>query len=770
MSKTKLEHALNYAAQGVPVLPLHYIRADGRCSCDAVAGKCKPGKHPFGALVSSGVKSATTDAETVKGWFEDKPYNIGIATGNVSGFFAVDRDDRDGGNATIEEWVQAHGELPTTLTQRPSDGIHLLFKLPQGMTIKSDQKKTGAGIDIRGDGGYICAAPSIHESGHQYHWKGVELFDRSLIADAPTWLIDKLQQPQKKQARVNIGDCGGFKLPDKVADGEGRESTLISYAGHLRIKGVDQATIDQILLDFNRSHITPPLDDDIVLDRARRYESDAIAVSLSVDGAGWELPLPLKEILPDVPPFNLSLLPKMIADYALDVAERMSCPVEFPAIAALIAIATAIGSQVHSKPYAKGSWLVPAGGWGLIVSPPSQIKSPPLSEMLRPLKFLDTAAADQFKLDEEQYKIDKGIYDKAIKAAISKGNRTPGAVLPPEPKMTRYVVNDSTYEMLVKIADANPNGFLVYRDELSGWFHSLNKENQKEARGLFLTGWSGTEGYATDRIGRGHVRAERLNISLIGTIQPNVLRNIVYDAVSGGVGDDGLVQRFQFAVYPDPTRKFIKVDRHPNFTAMLQYEDLIKNLANLDPVSIGASITPDKNAYLFFDEVAQTIFDDWREILEARLRDPDSDETPAMLAHLGKYRSLFPKIALILHLADGQVGAIGKRAAVKAKAWTMLLEAHARRIYHTATNRTLQSAVTLANKIKSGRLKNGFTRSDILIKEWANLRRAEEVSTALTVLVDMKWLKVVDDNNTGGRPTQRYYINPMAMTEKKVAA
>ncbi len=141
-----------------------------------------------------------------------------------------------------------------------------------------------------------------------------------------------------------------------------------------------------------------------------------------------------------------------------------------------------------------------------------------------------------------------------------------------------------------------------------------------------------------------------------------------------------------------------------------------------------------------------------------------------MLAHLGKYRSLFPKIALVLHLTDGQVGAIGRKAAIRAKAWTILLEAHVRRIYHTATNRTLQSAVTLANKIKSGRLRDGFTRSDILLKEWANLRKAEEVSTALTVLVDLKWLKSIDDNNTGGRPTQRFYINPKAITEKKVAA
>jgi hypothetical protein len=767
MSKSTLDHALNYAQQGVPVLPLHYILSDSGCSCNRKK-PCKPGKHPFGSLVPRGVVDASTDMDTVRSWFDGTPYNIGIATGKVSGIFAVDRDDRDGGDVTIEEWKKTFGELPNTLIQHPSDGIHLLFKTPPGVTIKNDQKKTGAGIDLRGDNGYICAAPSIHESGHQYHWENDELFDRSKIADAPDWLIDKTQQsgkPDRPSATINYGDLGGFVLPDKVKDGEGRESTLVSYAGQLRIKGLDQGTIDQILLDYNRSHIEPPLDDDIVLDRARRYESVAVAEAVSHVAGGWDDPLTIKETLPPVPPFHPGFFPKDISRYVFDVAERMSCPPEFPAIAAIVALATAIGSRVHCKPYAKDTWMVPAGAWGMVVSPPSQIKSPPLSEMLRPLKFMDSTSADQFKLDEERYAIEKGIYDKAIKDAIKNQILTPGVPVPVEPKMTRYVVNDSTYEMLIKIADANPNGFLIFRDELSGWFHSLNKENQKEARGLYLTGWSGTEGYATDRIGRGHVRADNLNISLLGTIQPNVLRNIVYDAVSGGVGDDGLVQRFQFAVYPDPVRKFVKVDRLPDFTAMKSYENLIKNLINIDPVSIGASISADGKDCLSFDDEAQVIFDEWREVLEERLRDPDSEETPAMLAHLGKYRSLLPKIALILHLVDGKVGAIGKKPVIRAKAWTMLLEAHARRIYHTATNRTLQSAVTLANKIKAGRLNDGFTRSDILLKEWANLRKAEEVSTALTVLVDMKWLKSIDDNNTGGRPTQRFYINPKLTTK-----
>ena len=470
-------------------------------------------------------------------------------------------------------------------------------------------------------------------------------------------------------------------------------------------------------------------------------------------------PQELAETLPPVPDFLIGLLPKDIGAYVEDVAERMSCPVDFPGIAAIVVLSAAIGSRIHCKPYANGTWCVPAGAWGMLVSPPGTIKSPPASEVLRPLKQLDKLAAAQYTKDIEQYDIDKQIYENAVKAAIKVGARSAGQPPPVEPVMTRYLVNDSTYEMLVKIAAANPDGFLIWRDELVGWFHSLNKENQKEARGLYLTGWTGTESYATDRIGRGHVRADCVNLSLLGTIQPNVLRGIVHDAVAGGAGDDGLVARFQLAVYPNPVRNYVKVDRLPDLSAMHLYHKLVEKLVVLDPNTVGALFTHDGQPYLPFDEQAQAIFDDWRQELEERIRDPKSDEHPAMLSHLGKYRSLFPKLALVLHLADGNVGPIGMPAALRAKKWTEYLEAHARRIYHTASNRTMQSAVALANKIKAGRLTDGFTRSDVLIKDWAGLRTAEEVTTAITVLRDGNWLSVIEDKGTGGRPAERHYIN-----------
>ena len=480
-----------------------------------------------------------------------------------------------------------------------------------------------------------------------------------------------------------------------------------------------------------------------------------------VENIKWTELTPLGESLPTVQQFDMRILPKMVARYASDIAERMGCPVDFPVIATVIAMATAIGSRLTIKPYKNGTWYLPANLWGMGVSPPSAIKSPPILEALRALKTMDRLAADKYAKDVRDYDILKANYDSNVKKLVKTDPQGALALVPPnEPKMTRYIVNDSTYEMLIAIAAANPQGFLIWRDELIGWFHSLSKENQKEARGLYLTGWSGSDGYATDRIGRGHVRADMVCFSLLGTIQPNVLRTIVQDAVSGGAGDDGLMARFQLAVYPNPITEWHKVDRQMDIVAATHYEDLLSRLVSLDPNAIGAKIALDGTAYLEFDDEAMAYFDQWREKLELRIRAANSEEHPAMLAHLGKYRSLVPKLALILHLADGGKGDINKKAIVRALAFASYLEAHARRIYHTATNRAQQCAIALSNKIKTGKLRNGFTRSEVLLKEWSSLRTADEVSTALTVLCELGWIKDIEDKGTGGRPAVHYYINP----------
>lgn len=85
-----------------------------------------------------------------------------------------------------------------------------------------------------------------------------------------------------------------------------------------------------------------------------------------------------------------------------------------------------------------------------------------------------------------------------------------------EPQRRRYVVNDSSVEKMGEILSANPNGVLVFRDELTGFLRSLEREGQEVGRAFYLEAWNGTGRFTYDRIGRGTVDIEAYCISILG--------------------------------------------------------------------------------------------------------------------------------------------------------------------------------------------------------------------------------------------------------------
>jgi len=148
------------------VFPLHSIR-DGKCTCRDPDNCKHPGKHP---RTRHGFKDATKDPRRIQRWWKRHPNaNVGIATGVGSGIFVLDVDPRHGGDSTLEALLKELGPLPNTpVANTGGGGQHYLFAHSGGW-VKSRQA-IAAGIDIRGDGGYIVVAPSKHESGGRYVW------------------------------------------------------------------------------------------------------------------------------------------------------------------------------------------------------------------------------------------------------------------------------------------------------------------------------------------------------------------------------------------------------------------------------------------------------------------------------------------------------------------------------------------------------------------------------------------------------------------------
>jgi len=168
---------------------------------------------------------------------------------------------------------------------------------------------------------------------------------------------------------------------------------------------------------------------------------------------------------------------------------------------------------------------------------------------------------------------------------------------------------------------------------------------------------------------------------------------------------------------------------------------------------------------LRLDGHAQPMFDAWREKLELRLR--SGEEHPAIESHLGKFRSLIPSLALILHLAEVGRGPIGEASLGLAIRWGDYLESHARRIYSAVTIAEVAAAKSIWRHIVKGDLSDGFDARGIYRRGWTGLRDSEVVKSSLDLLVEHGHLvEQADDDRAGlpGRPpAPRYTINPHAL-------
>lgn len=255
----KYKAALAYATRlNWHVVPLHSMQ-DGKCTCSK--NDCSSaGKHP---RTLNGLSDSTTDPTIIDAWWTKWPEaNIGIRTGAVSGFFAIDIDPRHGGNESFDDLTNGYSELPHTVEALTGGGgRHLLFEHP-GWEVKNDSmgKVLGTGIDIRGDGGYIVVAPSNHQSGGMYEW---ELSSRPIetpIAAAPEWLLHKIREkPQATQrAHNNVPSSDWADLMQGLSEG-GRNASAASLIGHLLRRYVDPLLVYEIVQLWNTRN-NPPLD------------------------------------------------------------------------------------------------------------------------------------------------------------------------------------------------------------------------------------------------------------------------------------------------------------------------------------------------------------------------------------------------------------------------------------------------------------------------------------------------------------------------------
>ena len=142
---------------------------------------------------------ATTDPELiVQIWQNNPTYGVGIVTGRTSNIWVLDIDPDHGGSDSLADLENEHGELPDTLeTITGSGGRHLIFKWPDNnINPGTNAGRLGPGLDIRAEGGFIVAPPTIHPNGRRYAWElSNDPHDGLRPAECPQWIYDRLDTP-----------------------------------------------------------------------------------------------------------------------------------------------------------------------------------------------------------------------------------------------------------------------------------------------------------------------------------------------------------------------------------------------------------------------------------------------------------------------------------------------------------------------------------------------------------------------------------------------
>jgi len=493
-------------------------------------------------------------------------------------------------------------------------------------------------------------------------------------------------------------------------------------------------------------------------------------VIVNMPADAWPAAEPLPTALPPVAAFDLDLLPDTLRPWIVDISERIQCPPEFPAIGALVACAAIIGRQIAIRPKCKDDWTVVPNLWGSIVGRPGLLKTPALAEVMKPLDRLEAkareahdAAMTEHRASELVRRVEVKEYEAAIKKA--KGADRKRVALDAvkneanaAPARVRYSTSDTTVEKLGELLRDNPRGVLVFRDELTGWLSNLDREGREGTRAFFLESWNGTGRYTFDRIGRGTIDVEAACVSVLGGIQPGPLSDYLAATRRGGRGDDGLLQRFQLIVWPDVTGAWRNVDRWPDSAAKKRAHAAIDRLDALYPTALGARQDEGEPIpCLRFSDAGQTVFDEWRAALEARLR--TGDMAPTLEAHLAKFRSLLPSLALLFHLLDAADGGpVSEAATLRAAAWCDYLESHAQRLYSSALDPALDAARELDRHLLRGDLSDPFTARDVYRHCWRLLDRNGTVQ-ALEYLADAGRI-AGREADTGGRSSVEWRLNP----------
>ena len=321
----------------------------------------------------------------------------------------------------------------------------------------------------------------------------------------------------------------------------------------------------------------------------------------------------------DPPQLPRGLLPSVIEDFAFEQGATMGADPAGLAASALAVCAAAVPDRIQLRVKRHGGWNEATRLWVGLVGDPSTKKSPMIYQAVRPLERID---ADLWHVHA------------AAKAQWDALDKDTKRTTPPPPQI-RVKLDDATVEAAQEVLRDSTDGVLYLRDELSGFFGSIDKYagNRGAAadRGFWLQAYNGGT-YTYDRIKRGSGRIEHLSVSVLGGIQPEPMRKLAADTV-----DDGLIQR----LIPIMLRPGGIGRDEQTSSAVTCYETLVDRLHQMQPPATGDVV---------FDDAARGI----REEMERKHCELTTLEiiNKKLSAHVGKYDGILARLCLLWHCIE----------------------------------------------------------------------------------------------------------------------
>ncbi len=649
--------ALWYASRGWPVLPLHAI-SGGRCTCGA-ADCASPGKHP---RLPNGVHGATTDPTTIESWWTRWPDSgVGVATGAAAGVVVLDIDPRHGGGESLAALERVNGPLPQTVeAMTGGGGRHLLFRHPGGDI--RNRSNVRPGIDVRGDGGYVVVAPSVHASGQTYCWRDGHWPHQREPAEMPDWLLGLVRHNDAPGAPATTSVAAGPRLSVDVPLGD---RVRLARAALRGLAVDDHADGSRRLYAAAATCVRHDLPDDVAVDlitdylgerpaprdytpgdivrRIRDAERNTLrggalikfsrtAGALPHEDDGGEPPIERANKPSEFAPFPLDALPVELREIVDAVSDTTGADPAFAAIGALPVVAASIGATVtlRLKPgYAELPIL-----WSVLIGRSGSAKSPTIRLLTGALHTLLADERRRYTDALKSYRIELLKHQKALaRWKRSKGDGDPPP--PPEPPRERRVIaRDVTTEKLIELLEANPRGLLLVADEMGHWHAAMGAYKSGGSGGdlsIWLQCYDGGA-MSTDRKTTSSHSVRRAAVSILTGVQPGILAALIGPRERAA----GLLPRCLMAWPPHRvprwTDRGLPPDVETHWAALLRDLMAVELAHDGEPVRVG------------FDRAAAALWSRWHDDTAARIEQANDDE---VAAGLSKSRAIAARMALV---------------------------------------------------------------------------------------------------------------------------